>query len=128
MLERSLVPGRLAWWPAVRVLAAPPHPRAGDRLALEVRSVFGYRLRLDLTIVDVAPPRRLVAVSAGDLAGRGSLEIARDEHGAALIWTWEVETRRAWMRITGPVLRPAFVVAHTLVMRRGERGFRGAIR
>lgn len=71
---------------------------------------------------------RLVAESTGDLVGRGSLDVTEDGPGSALTWTWEVETHRPWMRITGPLLRPVFVLAHTLVMRRGERGFRDTVR
>lgn len=126
-LERSLTPGPLRWWPFVSVVQAPDRPHPGANITLSVRSVFGYRLRIDLKIVDMAAPRRLIAVSTGDLAGRGSLDVTEDGQGSALTWTWEVETRRPWMRTTGPLLRPAFVLAHTLVMRRGERGFRSVV-
>ncbi|MFN8086193.1 MAG: SRPBCC family protein [Microbacterium sp.] len=127
-LERSLVPGPLTWWPFVSVVQAPDRPRPGAHVALDVRSVFRYRLGIDLTIVEVEAPRRLVAESTGDLVGRGSLDVTEDGPGSALTWTWEVETHRPWMRITGPLLRPVFVLAHTLVMRRGDRGFRDTVR
>jgi hypothetical protein len=90
---------------------------------LRVRSPWGYRLRVVLTVTDLVPARRLAAVSEGDLVGKGSLHLAlrRLATGARLTWVWEVSATRRWMRLTAPVLRPVFAAAHTL-MRRGERG------
>lgn len=142
MLEDALRRGRLPWWPAVRVdPLGVTSPAVGDDLALEVRSPLGYRLRVRLTLTEVAPPHVIAATSDGDLAGRGRLEIARTPaprvsaatapaSGAPasdLVWTWEVAVWRPWMRALSPVLRPLYVLAHREVMRRGERGFARAL-
>ncbi|RKS89464.1 hypothetical protein DEU37_1778 [Microbacterium sp. AG790] len=127
LCERSLTTGVVAWWPAVRVEPQPHPPTPGDVVRLQVRSPWGYRLRVALTITAATPPRLLAAASTGDLAGRGSLRLT-PEGGAAgartrLTWVWEVALVRRWMRVASPVLRPAFAAAHAIVMRRGERGF-----
>lgn len=122
-LSRVLRSGGVTWWPAVRIIAAPPDPQPGGEIVLGVRSPLGYTLRVTLTLTEVVPARAIAVVSAGDLDGRGRLQLDEAPGGAVLTWTWEVTTRRRWMRVAGPALRPAFVAAHRAVMRRGERGF-----
>lgn len=125
LLEQSLRTGEVPWWPAVRIVPLPGAPTVGQVVRGEVRSPWGYRLHLALTLTALTAPRLIAAESAGDLVGRGRLEL--QDHGtaaSALTWTWEVTLTRPWMRIASPVLRPAFVAAHAMVMRRGERGLR----
>lgn len=129
LYEEALASGVVPWWPAVRVEPSVARPGVGDLVRLEVRSPWGYRLRVALTITEALAPVVLAATSIGDLTGRGRLELAPcavgarpAAEGAALVWRWEVELDRRWMRIASPVLRPAFVLAHGLVMRRGRRG------
>lgn len=126
LCERSLTTGVVPWWSAVRLEPRTTPLAPGDVVRLRVRSPWGYRLRVALTITDLCPPWTLAAVSDGDLVGRGSLRLAPDEpSGGArtrLTWVWEVSLVRRWMRLASPVLRPAFAAAHAIVMRRGERG------
>lgn len=127
--ERMLRPGGRSWWPGVRVPAAPARLAAGEELALVVRSPIGYRLRIRVTLTEALPARRLAARSTGDLAGTGSVDlVAVDAARTILRIRWEVATRRAWMNATAFLLRPAFVLAHAVVMRAGERGMRRAVR
>lgn len=128
LLEESLRTGEVPWWPAVRVVPLPVAPTVGQVVRVEVRSPWGYRLHLALALTALTVPHLIAAESSGDLVGRGRL--ALEERGAAasaLTWTWEVALTRPWMRIASPLLRPAFVAAHALVMRRGERGLREVI-
>jgi hypothetical protein len=111
------------WWPDVTIVEAPTRIEPGSVIRLDVRSPFGYRLRVRLELTRVDAPTSLAAVSEGDLRGEGTLDIVPAEEGSVLTWTWRVSVRRPWMRATGWLLRPLFVVAHTFVMRRGERGF-----
>lgn len=131
LCEQSLVSGEVPWWPSVRIVPGARAPAVGDVRHLEVRSPWGYRLRVALTVTEVRPPHLLAATSTGDLVGIGRLAIAArpgsPADGAELTWIWRVELARRWMRLAAPVLRPAFVAAHRLVMRRGERGLRAAL-
>ncbi|QEW02997.1 hypothetical protein [Microbacterium lushaniae] len=123
--ERMLRPGAATWWPGVRVADAPSRMAPGERITLVVRSPFGYRLRVHLTLVDVSPGRRLVVRSGGDLAGAGTVDLIPVGAAATEITLrWQVSTRRWWMNATATVLHPAFVAAHAVVMRTGERGLR----
>ncbi|KIC57417.1 hypothetical protein [Microbacterium hominis] len=123
--EAALMAGEVPWWPAVGLEPRRTALAPGDIVHLRVRSPWGYRLRVVLTVTDLVPARRLAAVSGGDLVGKGSLHLApasAPATGARLTWVWEVSATRRWMRLTAPVLRPVFAAAHTLIMRRGERG------
>jgi len=130
-VERSVRGGALPWWPAVRIEPRRRPLELGDVVRLDVRSPWGYRLRVALTVTDLEPCERLAAESAGDLSGRGSLHLAAaGEPGSpytSVTWVWEVTLVRRWMRLTSPVLRPAFAAAHARVMRRGERGLIAAL-
>lgn len=126
VLEESLRSGVVPWWPAVRfeqvTADAGTALTPGDPIRLVVQSPIGYRLRITLTLTEVIAGRALAATSAGDLAGRGRLDLASADSGSELTWTWQVEVRKRWMRVVGPAVRPAFEAAHRAVMRRGERG------
>jgi hypothetical protein len=127
--ERMLRPGGASWWPGVRVAEAPIALAPGEELTLVVQTPLGYRLRIRLTLGEVSRPHRLVARSAGDLAGEGAVTLAAvGAAGTIVDVRWEVATHRRWMNATAPVLRPAFVLAHAVVMRAGERGLRRAVR
>lgn len=127
ILEDALRDGAIPWWPAVRVGRAPRNPAPGDEVTLVVRSPLGYRLRVELRLTEVSAPTVIAAESAGDLIGRGRLEVAPANGGAVLTWRWEVEPTRRWMRAGAFVLRPAFTAAHRVVMYRGEKGFRALV-
>ena len=126
VLEESLRTGVVHWWPAVRfeqvTADAGTALAPGDTIRLVVRSPIGYRLRITLALTEVIAGRAIAATSAGDLAGRGRLDLVSAGTGSELTWSWQVEVRKRWMRAVGPVVRPAFEAAHRAVMSRGERG------
>lgn len=128
-LERLLRPdGSASWWRAVTLIDAPGALREGERMTLAVRSPLGYRLRVRLTVTDVAPGERVVAESDGDLRGSGSIEIeAQGADAASIVFHWNVATERRWMNASAFVLRPVFERAHASVMRAGERGLSRAL-
>jgi hypothetical protein len=119
--------GAVPWWPGVCLAPAPIEPAVGAEFVLVVRSPIGYRLRVNLRITQVEPERLIAADAAGDLRGRGSIIAHAADEGSILTFFWDVETRRAWMNLTAPVLGPVFVRAHERVMARGERGLRTAL-
>lgn len=148
-LVRALAPGAgPRWWPGFALAMAPRRMVPGERMVIEVRGAFGYRLRMRLEITEVDPGRAIAASSDGDLRGSGRIEIRADGDaagptrpeapddaqaapgggvGTIVEFFWDVETRRAWMNASAWLLRPAFERAHARVMRRGEEGFRAAL-
>lgn len=127
MLQRAMTPDG-SWWPGVTVPDPPARLAAGETLTFRVRSPLGYALRMRLRLTEVDPGRFVAASSTGDLAGRGSIEVAAEPGvGSVVVIRWEVETRRRWMNATARVLHPAFAWAHDRVMRTGERALCAAL-
>lgn len=80
---RALAPGGgPRWWPGFTLPMAPRRMVPGERMVVEVRSAFGYRLRMRLEIAEVDPGRVLAASSDGDLRGSGRVEIRADGDAA----------------------------------------------
>ena len=86
-------------------------------------SHLGYVLRFVLTDVEVRRPDRVTVRASGDLQGHGIVRVRPDGECSAIEIDWQVETTRRWMRVVGPVARPAFVAAHGQVMRQGRKAF-----
>jgi hypothetical protein len=121
-----LAPGARTWWPGVRMRG---HLREGADLDLVVRSPWGYRLSVRLTLTEVVPGRRVRARGTGDLVGEGAAVLTGTGRGATVIdLSWRVSTQRRWMNATALALRPVFALGHAAVMRAGERGMRRAVR
>lgn len=105
------------WWGSVRVVA-----RRADALDLEAVSALGYRLRFTVDELSLQPMDVMTLRSRGDLDGSARFTFLADgPENSRLRIEWNVIATRAWMRWTDPVLRPAFLAAHWLIMRHGER-------
>ncbi len=106
------------WWDAVSV-----EGRRADGLHVVTRSRLGYALRFVLQDVQVRRPDAVTVRAVGDLEGHGTVRVRPDGPCSIIDVDWQVETTRAWMRRSAPVLKPAFVGAHAVVMRQGRREF-----
>jgi hypothetical protein len=106
------------WWDAVTVEG---HDDEGMHVVTS--SHLGYVLRFVLTDVQVRRPDRVTVRARGDLQGQGVVRVRPHGEGSAIEVDWQVETTRRWMRVVGPVARPAFVAAHAQVMRQGRKAF-----
>lgn len=118
VLEGGLAgPDPMPWWPQVRTIG-----RGRDHVVLRTRSRLGYALTFRLHDLRTSPPDRMAFAADGDLRGRGSLVFREvDADTSILDIRWDVDVDRRWMRLTSPLLRHVFVVAHANVMRTGER-------
>lgn len=107
----------MPWWSAVRVQA-----HHGESIDLVTDSGFGYKLAFTVYDLCLARPDSMRFRATGDLVGTAHLDFYdRGLDRSQLDIGWHVEVTRRWMRISEPVLRPFFIVAHSLMMRRGER-------
>jgi hypothetical protein len=105
------------WWPAVQV-----SDYDGTSMEARVASPLGYTLSFTLTDLRTQRPDSLQFASTGDLRGSGTASfIAAGPDTCVIEIDWRVATRRPWMRRTGWLLRPVFVLGHHLVMRQGRR-------
>lgn len=86
------------------------------------RSATGYRLQFDMRITRVERPHLLAGEAVGDLTGSGCFRLSAEGEGTAVLFEWDVETKRGWMNALAPIARPFFKWNHDWVMRQGERG------
>jgi hypothetical protein len=113
------------WWPGVEEveLLAPGEPDgAGKHVRITLRSRLPYRLRFEVVGLAVRAPDRVLVASRGELDGIGRWTIRQDGDVATATYRWDVATRKPWMNLVGPLLRPAFVWNHHVVMRWGAEG------
>lgn len=109
----------MIWWPAVTT-----EDYADGSLHIRAASGLGYSLRFRLHDLDVRRPDSLTIRSDGDLHGSGLVAVeATGPDSCTMSIAWSVETSRRWMRVSAWLLRPAFVLAHHLVMAQGEKHF-----
>jgi uncharacterized protein YndB with AHSA1/START domain len=119
------------WWPYVRRVerrhTAPTSP-VGDVLRIAWGSALGYGLKLELETIAAERERLLEARTVGDLRGAGRWTLEAAEGGATrLVYVWQVELHRPWMRALAGLLRPVFAWNHFAVMRAGARGMANAL-
>ncbi len=113
------------WWKGVRkVVELEPGGEngVGALSRFQWRSRLPYSLEFDMRVTRCEPPYLLEAHASGELAGVGTWRLYEGPAGTALIYSWDVSTTRAWMRLLAPVGRAAFTWNHDYVMRNGARG------
>lgn len=107
----------MPWWRSVRVV-----DHRGDELDLVASSVLGYRLAFTVHDLQLVRPTSIRLRSRGDLEGHAVLTFTPAGNAATHVdIEWNVAATRRWMQRLDPVLRPAFVLAHGVIMRTGQR-------
>ena len=123
------------WWPGCTLeeLSVPDDADTGSPDALllastarlQFRAALGYRLSITIRPTAADHPHVIEFDAGGDLAGTGRIRLSPDAaapHRTQMSIDWRVRPTRRWMRLLTPVARPVFTAAHSLLMRRGERG------
>jgi len=109
------------WWPEVRRAVQIGEQRA----ELHCRSFLPYELVFEASHhTRDAEKLVLVANLEGDLTGTVGWRIEPRGKGARLLYEQEVTVDKPLLRTLGPLLRPALVANHELMMRHGKRGLR----
>lgn len=115
------------WWPvytSVEPLVEMPPPRVGSQVRLIVKSALGYRLALEVELVEATPPTHFKTVSRGNLEGTGEWALVQEGDTTIATWTWIVESRHRLLNLLEPVVRPLFAWSHRDASRKGARGLR----
>ncbi len=115
------------WWSGMVAARTIRHQRAvvGSVVTATWKSMFGYRLAMQLTIIGYVPGQQITFRSSGDLEGEGSWTFrVTSDGGTQMDILWNVTTQKTWMNVLAPFLRPLFVGAHNKLMEQGERGLR----
>lgn len=107
------------WWPEVRRAVQVGEERA----ELCCRSVLPYELVFEASH-HTRDAERLVLVAdlSGDLNGTVGWRVQSWGGGARLVYEQEVVVGKPLLRALGPLVRPALVANHQMMMRHGRRG------
>jgi hypothetical protein len=110
-----------AWWPEVKEARKLDE----DHFWMRTRSFLPYDLAFDLdrTIAD-ARAGILEARLAGDLEGVIRWSITAAANGSLITFDEDVATTKATLNRLAPIVRPAYVVNHALMMAHGQAGLR----
>lgn len=124
------VPDWPTWWPAAKRLEAVS---AGD--ADGVGSVWRhcwqgylpYRLAFDVRTTRIDPLLTIEGITRGDLDGVGRWHFSSQGGSSIVRYEWHVRSRRWWMNLSAPLLRPIFIRNHAQVMKQGGTGLAGQL-
>jgi hypothetical protein len=113
------------WWPgcvATTRIADGDANGIGQRGSYEWRARLPYTVRFEITSTRVERPVLLAGCATGGLVGEGVWRFFSDDDETAVVYDWNVESGKRWMRALGPVAAPVFRANHDGVMSRGGEG------
>jgi uncharacterized protein YndB with AHSA1/START domain len=114
------------WWPGVAAVQRPlgeqQEGAVGAVAAIDWKSPLGYRFCVTATTLHVDRPRSIEARVEGDLHGHGLWVLEPRAGGVDVVYRWDLELRRPWMRRWAWLLRPLFAWSHFRVVRQGVAG------
>ena len=110
-----------AWWPEVKEARKLDE----DHLWMRTRSILPYDLSFELERT-IADPRAgiLEARLTGDLEGVIRWTIEPTSDGCLITFDEDVVTNKATLNRLAPIVRPAYVANHALMMAHGQAGLR----
>lgn len=100
---------------------------SGTSFMCSWQAPLGYKLNCRIVVGEVTINQEFTLHVSGDLAGEAVCSLSEQDGATRVHIDWKVETTKAWMNLTAPLLSPLFVWAHHFVMNRGERGLRNHI-
>jgi uncharacterized protein YndB with AHSA1/START domain len=89
------------------------------------RSRLPYRVKFEVTTRRVERPHLMEGHAVGELTGVGRWRFFERDGVTAVLYEWDVSTRRRWMNALAPIAGPVFAWNHDWVMARGGRGSPG---
>lgn len=112
-----------SWWPWLRHFDADGL-RVGAVWSCVVQPPLPYRLRFDLTVIEVVPGQAVRVTVAGDIVGTAQLEIHAREDGSELHLVSDLAARHPALKAASAVARPLAQLGHDWVLDTGLRQFR----
>lgn len=110
-------------WPWLKTVDSPGLVE-GTVSRCVVRAPVPYSITIDIAILEVVPPRLVVAAVSGDLDGPARLEVAGRSGGSEARMSWELEARTPLLRAASLAVWPLMDWAQNWVVDTGVRQFR----
>ena len=107
-----------SWWRGVKRISV----LGEDRYRVAWRSRIPYELEFDFVVERTDAPLEMEGSATGELRGAGHWRLLEQGGVTAVIYEWNVETTKLWMKVLGQVARPVFEHNHDVVMRWGGEG------
>ncbi len=111
------------WWPWLRTLESAGLVEGGVSHCV-VRAPVPYALSFTVAILELAPPRAVVAAVSGDLEGPARLDVVAQPGGSEARLSWVLDVRSPLLRAAALVARPLMNWGHNWVVDTGVRQFR----
>ncbi|WP_437773469.1 hypothetical protein [Arthrobacter sp. KNU40] len=127
------------WWPdcsfAAPLVRTEPDSNSQEDILkattsyLNFKASLGYTLTISIHPTKVVTPSEIEFDAGGHLEGTGKVTLTPETNGTKtrMDIEWKVRPTKHWMNLLTPIAAPAFTAAHTLMMRRGEKGLRRAL-
>lgn len=114
------------WWPglveATELDPGDPATGLGRRGRYEWRSRIPYPVRFEVVSTRIERPVALEGRATGDLEGTGRWRLFEERGATAILYAWDVQARKRWLRAAGPLLGPLLRWNHDHLMAAGGRG------
>ena len=122
------------WWPHCTFAAPLERTEAPSEAHEEIlkattahlnfKAFLGYTLTITIHPTKVAAPSEIEFDAGGHLQGTGRVTLVPQEEGQAtrMEIEWRMRPTQRWMNVLTPIAAPAFMAAHALMMRQGEKG------
>jgi uncharacterized protein YndB with AHSA1/START domain len=110
------------WWKyvaSVEDLSPGDEHGVGRTQRTRWTSALPYGFVFETRVERVEPPRLIELSASGELAGRGRWELSEAAGGTRVRYAWQVRTTKRWMNLVAPLLRPAAVWNHHILMTEG---------
>lgn len=112
-----------SWWPGFEKakLISGEKGEIGSIIQYRVRGDLGLVFDFTMTLERMQKPKYLFLRAAGDFIGTGEWRIQQKENHTHVIYTWEVEVQRWWLRFLSrlPGARKYLQRSHDRVMTTG---------
>jgi uncharacterized protein YndB with AHSA1/START domain len=112
------------WWPWLRTLESSGLVE-GTVSRCVIRAPVPYAVTLTIAMLEVVPPRRVVAAVSGDLEGPARLDVTARPDGSEVRMSWELEVRAPLLRAASSLARPLMEWGQHWVVDNGVRQFLG---
>lgn len=84
-------------------------------------TLLPYQLVFELRVTQFIPYQRIAFDAKGDLKGNGYCQFIQKNKMTHILFDWNVETNKAWMRSFTNITYPIFKWNHKRVMQSGEQ-------
>jgi hypothetical protein len=119
------------WWRSVvktKLLQKGDDKGIGEIIQYTWKSFLPFRLKINFKITGKDLYKEIRGESSGDLAGTGVWRFEERNGVTYIDYQWEVESTKKLVNLLSHFMKGFFTYSHNVIMRRGEKGLKKALR